>query len=63
MSYKIQLSPAQIHAICAALEQTPPQPNPAHDEHTRQEVDMLLHMFQVTLKEPESAHMLHGFTL
>jgi hypothetical protein len=63
MSYKIQLSPAQIHAISTALEQTPPQPNPAHDEHTRQEVDMLLHMFQVTLKEPESAHMLHGFTL
>lgn len=63
MSYKIQLSPAQIHAICTALEQTPPQPNAAHDENTQAEVDMLLALFRTILQEPESVTMLHGFTL
>ena len=63
MSYRVQLSSAQIAAICTALEQAPPQPKPEHDEHTQQEVGALRDMFLATLKEPECPVMLHGFTL
>lgn len=63
MSYHIQLSSAQIHAICEALHQVPPQPKQEHDEYTQQEVSALRDMFLATLQEPESSVMLHGFTL
>lgn len=56
MSYKIQLSAAQIQTICAALKQAPPQ-------HIEQEVTALSDMFMSTLKEPENNGVLHGFTL
>lgn len=63
MCYNIQLSRAQILAICTALEQCPPQIAPQHTAVDAFELQNLKTMFEDTLQEPEGSNVLHGFTV
>jgi hypothetical protein len=65
MSYQIQLSRAQILAICTALEQCPPPvtQEQADDSVAAFELHSLKLMFENTLNEPEGDKVLHVFTV